>query len=241
MREIASIGAPKSVVDARFHIILTDADSVFYDHTTNHSHEGQYQRDDFDAANLRMETKRRMISLDSIKHTYLECLSECRALVPAKRWKIQPQRIHTHAQHRNYGIATINGEILIYQGFIGTSAYTKLRETMLHELAHLCVGLQHGHNRYFKRIERLFIGDIDHDLIKQDEEELRHAIPYKLRLIAYTEDSEIHDLGGAHRKSKRWTEYVATKTRYDLYRGVKVLRYEYIPFKQRTNSNLIRD
>jgi hypothetical protein len=138
--------------------------------------------------------------------------------------------IGTHTQHSCYGLATHKGEILVYQGFLGTNAFTKLRETLMHELAHLCVGLNNGHNKKFKIIERLFNSDTDHELTKLDEVKLKSVIPYKFRLIAHTENGTIADLGGVHRRSKRWIDYVYTDTRYDIYKGSKVINYEYIPY-----------
>jgi len=171
-----------------------------------------------------------MISFETVKNEFYECINSSSAKIPIEKWKLFPKELKLHNQHRCYGIATSNGEILIYKGFIGSTAYTKLRQTMLHELAHLCAGLENGHNTRFKRVEKRFIGDLDHEKIREDEEILKSGIPYKFRLIAHTEDNKIKDLGGAIRRSKRWMTYKPSARSYDIYQGVKVLNYEYIPY-----------
>jgi hypothetical protein len=170
-----------------------------------------------------------MITDECVKKAYCEALEFAMSLIPADKWSISPSGLLIHSHHGKYGMASPQGEVLIYQGFIGTNATNKLKATILHELAHLCVGLHNHHNRLFKRIERLFCQNLDPCLVERDKDEVISKINYKWQVIAHMADGSAKDLGGVHRKTKRWAEYSAfsSNTR-DSIKGIPVLKYEFI-------------
>lgn len=51
---------------------------------------------------------------------------------------------------RALGIASSNGNITINSSFVGTELYDELIDTIRHEIAHLVVGINQGHNNVWK-------------------------------------------------------------------------------------------
>lgn len=169
-----------------------------------------------------------MISDSTIQDVFEHSKRYAFTLVPHNLWQVAPTTIETHDQHGKYGIAFSGGRIAVYSGFIGSPSIIKLESTILHELAHLCVGLRHHHNQYFRRIEKRFSGHLNKADMEKDEQTIIKCIPYKWTVVAHLENGSIEDLGGVHRKTKRWSEYTPAQSRSDSFQGITVLRYEFI-------------
>lgn len=134
-------------------------------------------------------------------------------IFPLSNWRIQPQELGYTNAKTAYGFATFEGRILVNKVFIGTQAYQQLDNTIRHELAHLAVGLEEQHNARFRRMEREF-GVVKRAAEPSELEELRNALIPKYTLFARLTNGEIKNLGGAHRRHKKYTQY--RKRRFQL-------------------------
>ena len=167
-----------------------------------------------------------MITIDKIENEYQTALQQCSALVPLTSWAHPPQSVGLTDHKTKYGMATHDGRVLISKAFLGTNAITKLRNTLRHELAHLAVGLRHGHNRVFKRCAILF--NALQPVSKAELDAVHNNTTYKWKLIAHFFDGSSKDLGGVHRRSKRFSEY-PRNGRQMLVEGELVAKFEFEP------------
>lgn len=173
-----------------------------------------------------------MITKEYIQEAYDRVLAEVTQILPLNQWKHQPMGLGFTDEKTKYGLATCDGLVLINTAFIGTTATTKLDFVLRHEFTHHAVGLSKHHNRVFRRIEERFGVDPQRDLTREIEQ-IQSRIDYKYTVLAHLENGEIRDLGGAHRKTKRYTEY-PKNARYNMsIAGIRVHRFEFL---DRTDS-----
>lgn len=171
-----------------------------------------------------------MITFERIQHEYSAALKDCFAALPLRRWAIEPSGVDLTTHKTKYGIATHTGQVLISHGFLNTSALTKLHNTLRHELAHLAVGLRHQHNAVFRRCERNFGATMP---VPADEiEQVHNNVPHKWRLLAHLYDGSVRDIGGAHRRTKKYTDYQPQTHRFMSVDGEKIRRFEFIENKK---------
>jgi len=173
-----------------------------------------------------------MITKEYIENLYAEVLRELSEKHPVELWKVEPSGLKFTDEKTKFGMARFDGVIFINTAFIGTEAKAKLNNTMRHEFAHLAAGLNNNHNKVFKRFARFFGCNPDIDL----SEEIRQVIgkiDYKYMLVAHTSDGGRHEIGGAHRKSKKYANFgKALRERYSYeVNGLKVVRFVYEPQK----------
>ena len=161
----------------------------------------------------------------TIQSEYHQALAACDLLLPLTDWCHMPNGIELTRQKTKYGLARYDGMVFINHAFIGTTAINQLRKTLRHELAHLAAGLKHKHNHHFRKINRLFTADIK--VSDQEHQILNDAIGFKWTLIAHCENGQQVTLGGAHRKSKRYTDYPSPYCLMTI-EGLKISRFEYI-------------
>ncbi|WP_018690941.1 hypothetical protein [Algicola sagamiensis] len=165
------------------------------------------------------------ITQEIIQEEYALALADCAACIPLSRWKIKPKVLKLTKRKRVYGMATIHGEVLINEAFIGTTAINQLRKTIRHELAHLTVGLHHRHNHVFQQCAKRYGA---RDAVATEETlSFQANQTFKWQLMAHLENGEVRDLGGRHRRSKRYTHYPQKYERFLLDKSV-IARFEYI-------------
>jgi hypothetical protein len=167
------------------------------------------------------------ITTGTIENSYNECINIATSMFELRRWAHTPCRVEVGFLNTKYAEVTSCGTVKINVAFIGTAAFSKLKETMLHELAHLVVGLRNNHNKKFKQAynqltKNLVFSENENQMVKLNN-------TYKLKLLAYGE-KHIYDLGGAFRKTKKYTEYNAEKNRCMSIKGDNILRFEYVSF-----------
>ena len=73
-------------------------------------------------------------------------------MFPVEKWAHQFSKIEFFSNKKCYGMAYPDGTIGITDLFIGTNEYQKLNDTIIHEISHLIVGVQHNHNQKFKNM-----------------------------------------------------------------------------------------
>jgi len=146
-----------------------------------------------------------MITLDTIHSEYQSALAECFDTFPKKRWPPPPEGLELTHHKTKYGIARSNGYIYISEAFVGTESINKLRNTIRHELAHLAAGLRHGHNSRFRKFEAMF--NARRPVSRSELEAVHNNISYKWQLFAHLIDGRVIDIGKAHRKTKRFSQY----------------------------------
>lgn len=131
-----------------------------------------------------------------------------------------------------YGMAHPNGKIELSSIYVDTDCIESLKLTIAHELAHLIVGLEKGHNRAFKYMLMHLIACCGIDEVKAEEE--RKALvsiakahkPLSLELWAIFEDGSRESVGKYFKRSKKFTEYVQERDRLML-DGKRIARFHY--------------
>lgn len=165
------------------------------------------------------------------------CLKDAAKLVPTEKWSIRYRSLKMGCAKKNYAEATPNGDVLISNAFLGTTAVNALKASMLHELAHLIVGIEHHHNKRFWAIEaRLTVGLGD---VKAERIQVQDNNQFKYRLIAYSE-YKVYDFGGAFRRTKKYTEYDPAKRKMRVNRD-DLLRFEYVDYFAELPDGIIND
>ncbi len=172
----------------------------------------------------------------SIDWPYIECryeqlLSELSTTVPLDQWQLTPQGVKATTHKTKYGMADIEGWVYINQAFVGTTATRLLDATIRHELAHLCVGLQCGHNYKFKAKAKQFKADFGRNL-KTESAQVHAAIGYKYKLYATIEQNQDNPceeilFRRVHRKHHKYVNYKPGRFRYLSIKGRKVLSFRY--------------
>ncbi|WP_196160851.1 hypothetical protein [Reinekea sp. G2M2-21] len=146
------------------------------------------------------------ITVQYIQARYKSILAEVSCVTPLASWSVQPNGVFLTSHKSKYGWAKTDGTIEVNQWYLGTQAVNKLDMTIRHELAHLCRGLTHAHDRAWTRTAMLF--GVRDDLVPVSEiEQIKSRIPYKYQVYANLANGERRALGGAHKKTKRYTEY----------------------------------
>ena len=161
-----------------------------------------------------------------IEKKYNEILVELNALQPISHWKIRPQKLKATKHKTKYGMADNNGVVFINQAFVNSSAVELLAATIRHELAHLCVGLQHGHNQVFKAKAKQFQSHFGKHL-KPQTDEIHQNIGHKYLLYATFEDHQEIYLRRVHRKHRKYTHYKPSLFKFLTIKGRKVVQFIY--------------
>ncbi|MCX7554476.1 hypothetical protein OS175_11330 [Marinicella sp. S1101] len=167
-----------------------------------------------------------MITWQDIQQCYQRTLRELQALVPTDKWQTQPQLIQLTQHKTKYGMADIKGVVYINQAFIGSEADGLLDVTIRHELAHLCVGIDQGHNAHFKSCARLFKANFGQHL-KTQTQAINEAIGFKYKLFARLENQQEILFKTVHRKHAKYLNYKPKFFSYLTIKGQKVLSFRY--------------
>ena len=169
-----------------------------------------------------------MISWQDIEQTHDSLLDELLQEVPLSAWQHPPQGIKPSKHKTKYGMADLAGWVHINQAFIGTECWDLLEATIRHELAHLCVGLQCGHDARFKAMERRFNAVFGAHLQTQAKQ-LHNAIGHRYLLFAELVDGSEVLLKRVHRRHRKYSHYRPRMFRYLTVGGQKVQRFRYQP------------
>ena len=177
-----------------------------------------------------------MITIDTIKTTYAECIAIATAKLPFTSWKTHPIGIGLTTHKVKYGLAKANGEVLINPAFIGTKAYTKLKETIFHELAHFIVGFDKNHTAPFKRAmsyisDDIYVSPTEHAMVKENNS-------YKYRLLGFTK-TKTYNLEGAFKRTKKYLDYDPQGKRTMSIKGERFSHFEYVPYDDPMPENTI--
>ncbi len=167
-----------------------------------------------------------LIDWNYIQQEYQLILDELILSDPLKNWQVPPQALQATNHKTKYGMADRDGVVYINQAFIGTASTELLNVTIRHEFAHLCVGLQHGHDVIFKAKAREFKADFGKHL-KLESEQVHESIGYKYLLFAKLENGDEILFRKVHRKNAKYLRYKAGRFRYLTIKGVKVMSFRY--------------
>ncbi len=152
---------------------------------------------------------------------------ELYALVPSKDWVIKPKSWRLSQAKTKYGMADAEGVIHINHNFLRTHFHQLLNAVLRHEFAHLCIGLQHGHNKRFKQCERLFDARFN-VTAKQQAREFGKLISYKYLLQAELISGEMITLKKVHRRHRNYLNYQYSRYKTYFYRHQPIKRFKYI-------------
>lgn len=165
------------------------------------------------------------ITAEYIQQLYTQLLRKAVGAAPGK-WAITPAGVKITARKGTFGEAAKSGLIEINPAFIGTTAHQKLTQTILHELAHLYVGLGHSHDKHWKSAAYTF--GMSFETFEAEEQQVIDNVSFKYTVIAHLINGKTQCLGQVHRKTARWANYPNGKTKDRTKDGVEVLRYEFI-------------
>lgn len=165
-----------------------------------------------------------MITEQYISTRFAALLTKCQAL--RSTWHTNPNGVALFTSKSKYGEAYKNGNIAINRAFIGTTAFAKLDQTILHELAHLAAGIRHGHGKQWKQTAELF--GMPAEVPQQQYQDVKRNISYKYTVVAHLVDGGIFSLGQVHRKTKAWAEYHNGPLNRKLEDGRKIARFEFV-------------
>ncbi|WP_018984063.1 SprT-like domain-containing protein [Salinimonas chungwhensis] len=165
------------------------------------------------------------ITEEIIQAELSRCLAKARKAFLEAHWAHPFSKLTVEMLATKYGEASRDGTIRISSAFLNTPALAQLTNTLLHEIAHLIVGLKQGHNKQFRHaLERLLESErLPSEALKQS---IKNNTPYKYRLLAYTSAGQVLDLGGAYRRTKRYLQYKGNHS----FKGIRIDRYEYVNF-----------
>lgn len=167
-----------------------------------------------------------MISEKYITEQFHHILRELQSVLPLHKWAVQPKEIRLTTKKSVYGEATKEGVVLINKAFIGTDYIKKLDYTLRHEFAHLAVGLQAHHNKLFRRYEYAF--GVKNTLPQSELDKIKINISFKYHVIAHLKNGKQVDIGGVHKKTKKWSEYHKSSKYTMSIEGVEVDHFEFI-------------
>jgi len=167
-----------------------------------------------------------LIDWNYIQQQYHAILDELQVVEPIINWRVQPQALYPTRHKTKYGMADRDGVVYINQAFVGTSANNLLNATIRHELAHLCVGLQQGHNSIFKAKALQFKANFGKHL-RLESAQVHDSIGYKYQLYATLADGDEILFRRVHRKHVKYSGYKAGRFRYLTIKGIKVLSFRY--------------
>lgn len=165
-----------------------------------------------------------------IAREFDNALSECNKVVTRLgcHWTQSPLKVELTTKYV-YGLAK-DGVVYISKAFIGTTAYTALRITLRHELAHFAVGVENGHNKLFKRCLSAFNGD--RDMPESEIKQIQNNVSYKWQVYAHLSNGERRHVSRVHRKTQRYSKYPGSKGKVDqTLDGHVVERYEFVPLR----------
>lgn len=168
------------------------------------------------------------ISKEWVQQALSFCLEHVHSMYPQSHWTHSYRTLTFDASKRCYGSVSNCGNIHINPAFLGTHAHSKLLITLIHEITHLVVGLNHKHDRIFKaRFKQLSQG------LQCSDEEAKQVLDnngYKHRLIATDMEGNTMDLGGVLRRSKAYTNYQYSPLRYRKAKGRIIQSFHYINY-----------
>ncbi len=176
----------------------------------------------------------------AIEAAFEPCIHHCAALYPMDDWVIEPKQLLFTKHKTKYGMAYSNGDIAINRAFIGSTSELQMIRTLCHEMAHLAVGLQHGHNKVFKQMNALFSRDISalqamvntntDDITDDKGKDVLNKIGYAYWLIAHLDNGDSIRVKPVHRRSRRYAEYRPSLFANYRIKQQKVTKFEYIPY-----------
>ncbi len=167
-----------------------------------------------------------MIDWPHIESRYNHIFEELLDLEPLNQWHITPKTLKPTNHKTKYGMADINGVVYINEAFVGTQANDLLEATIRHELAHLCVGIHHGHDHIFKACAKLFKAAFGKHL-SADTKALNQSIGYKYKLFATLQNDQVILFRKVHRRHSKYTKYKPKLFSYLTISGQKVLSFHY--------------
>lgn len=180
-----------------------------------------------------------MITEASIESELTRLKSLCMEVVPAARWKHAYTGISITPLTKAYGKASPCGHVYINRSFVNSHSNNKLKQTIVHELAHLIVGIAEGHNRKFKACLACLMdkADVNETNLLEEATAVKDAVNYKYRLVAFLDDGRVLDCGGAYRRTMKYKNY----TKGHRFQGQPITKYEYLDSLSALPENLIRD
>lgn len=128
-----------------------------------------------------------------------------------RKWATPFNSVEVADLAMKFGLATPEGHVRISSRFIGTDSEEALRETILHELTHLAIGLHHAHKRIFWRSLDALItqAGVDQGLAKTQKQQLSESTlaTLRYRLVAICEDGSEVEIGMFQKKHRKYTDY----------------------------------
>lgn len=170
-----------------------------------------------------------------ISEKFTQCFHKATNQFKLSTWVHPAPILQIKMLNRDYGKAYSDGTVVITEAYLGTASSEALSQTIMHELAHLIVGLEKGHNSNFKKTLSMLVADMPESSEKQLQD-VKDKSPFKYRLLAFTGQGDILDCGGAHRRTAKYTNY----SHGHRFRGSPITSYKYVPYSAPIPNRTIR-
>jgi hypothetical protein len=168
-----------------------------------------------------------VIHPSTVEALYQRLQPELDHLIPIDQWAIKPVNWCWTTAKTKYGMADHQGIIHINRYFLETDFDHLLESVIRHEFAHLCVGLNQGHNKRFKNCEHLFKAQFDRKA-RQQANEYTRLVKYKYMLVAELFNGQSIKLKLTHRKHRKYTAYRYHKYQAYYYQQQAIKTFKYI-------------
>ncbi|MGP5159880.1 SprT-like domain-containing protein [Pseudoalteromonas prydzensis] len=168
-----------------------------------------------------------MITIDFIQDKYQKYIKEFSDVIALDNWTHYPlNKVELSSKATYLGEAFTSGLVELNERFIGTDCYSLLDNTIKHELCHLMVGIANGHNNKFKRAANRF--DVQKNELFNDLSKIISKTKYKYEVYVKLVNGSRAFIGGAHRKSKKYTQYNVSDEKNLSYKSVTIDTFEFI-------------
>ena len=166
------------------------------------------------------------VTKDVVQEIYTKCLEEAQQIFPLQTWIHQPSNLEYFNNNSAYAMANAKGTVFINEKFLGTNSYNQLKSSIMHELAHLVVGVYQKHNRNFKYANRRLQAGID---VSHEEVEAIRGQCFKYEIVAVTKYGQ-YIIKSCNRKTKKYTNYNPEVRKLVLPGKGEILSFKYIEF-----------
>lgn len=168
-----------------------------------------------------------MLTINDINQMLGEEIEKASLIYPIQAWSHPPiSTVNLYSSKTELGLASTFGQISINKLFIGTDAVSLLRNTIAHEISHLIVGVNQGHNQRFKYAASRLNVKSNSDFPELDV--IKSKINYKYTVVAHLRGGEVVNLGGVHRKTRKYTDYNEQPRKNIKVQSVPVEWFEFI-------------
>ena len=168
-----------------------------------------------------------MLTKALIDEIYNQELSIATTTYAINLWAHQPASSVAYIDSKTkLGLASCSGQISINTRFLATATKNLLINTLRHEISHLIAGVGQGHNKHFKRVASTL--EVKSNESFEELAVILSKIDFKYTVIAHFVDGGNQKIGGAHRKTAKYTRYNLLENKNMSIEGRPIKEFEFV-------------